>query len=251
MTRPLIFVATPCYGGQVHQSYMQSIIGLMQHARGSFFDVTLAMLGNDSLITRSRNTLVSAFLDMPQATHLLFVDADISFDPKQVERMLRFGEDVVAGVYPLKVLDWEHVRVTGQRGSAGGEEAALRYCGTPCEADEAESREGFITGVHAGTGFMLIARTAIERVIAAYPELHYTGMLVYPPTRGNRSYHAVFDCMIDPDTGTYLSEDYAFCWRWRRTGGKLWLDTTGRLTHTGVHDFRGNPAPRYAAMLQP
>jgi hypothetical protein len=249
MTRPFIFVATPCYGGQVHQAYMQSVIGLMQHARSSFFDVTLAMLGNDSLITRSRNTLVSAFLDMPQATHLLFVDADISFDPKQVERMLRFGEDVVAGVYPLKVLDWEHARVTGQR--QWGEESALRYCGTPCRDGEAEAREGFVTGIHAGTGFMLIARRAIQRVIAAHPELRYSQMLVHPPVRGNRIDHAIFDCMIDPDTGTYLSEDYAFCWRWRRTGGKVWLDTAGRLTHTGVHDFHGNPAPRYAAQLQP
>lgn len=250
MTRPFVFVATPCYGGQVHQAYMQSVISLMQHARSSFFDVTLAMLGNDSLITRSRNTLVSAFLDMPQATHLLFIDADISFDPKQVERMLRFGEDVVAGVYPLKVLDWDHMRGTVSR--SWGEEAALRYCGTACTGEEAETRDGFITGSQAGTGFMLIARTAIERVIAAYPELRYSRMLVYPPAAtGNRSHHAVFDCMIDPDTGTYLSEDYAFCWRWRRTGGKVWLDTAGRLTHTGMHDFRGNPAPRYAAMLQP
>jgi hypothetical protein len=249
MARPLIFAATPCYGGQVHQAYMQSVISLMQHSRSSFFDVSLAMLGNDSLITRSRNTLVSAFLDNPQATHLLFIDADISFDPRQVERMIRFGQDVVAGVYPLKVLDWNHVRTTGEQG--WGEEAALRYCGTPCEAGEAEKLEGFVTGSQAGTGFMLIARSAIEKMISAYPELSYRSMLVYPPVRGNQSYHALFDCMIDPDTGTYLSEDYAFCWRWRRIGGKVWLDTTGRLTHTGVHDFRGNPGPRYAAMLQP
>lgn len=246
MNRPSVFVATPCYGGQVHQLYMQSVIQLMQHARESFFDVTLGLLGNDSLITRSRNTLVSAFLDS-LSTHLMFIDADISFDPRQVERMLRFGEGVVAGIYPLKVLDW--VGAAGRPGTA--EQPALRYCGTLCEADEAERREGFVTGKQAGTGFMLIARETVLRMINSYPELRYTGMLVYPPQRGNRSYYALFDCMIDPDTGTYLSEDYAFCWRWRRIGGKVWLDTTGRLTHTGPHDFHGDPDPRYAAMLQP
>lgn len=241
-----VFVATPCYGGQVHQLYMQSVIRLMQHARESFFDVTLGLLGNDSLITRSRNTLVSTFLDT-QATHLMFIDADISFDPRQVERMLRFGENVVAGIYPLKVLDW--AGAGGRSGTA--EEPALRYCGTICDDGEIERRDGFVTGRQAGTGFMLITRETVLRMINAYPELRYSGMLVYPSQRGNRSYYALFDCMIDPDTGTYLSEDYAFCWRWRRIGGKVWLDTAGRLTHTGPHDFQGDPEPRYAAMVQP
>jgi len=241
-----VFVATPCYGGQVHQLYMQSVIQLMQHARDSFFDVMLGLLGNDSLITRSRNTLVSAFLDT-QATHLMFIDADISFDPRQVERMLRFGEDVVAGVYPLKVLDW-----VGAAGRPGADvEPALRYCGTACTGDEVERRDGFVTGRQAGTGFMLIRRETVLRMINAYPELRYSGMLVYPPQRDNRSHYALFDCMIDPDTGTYLSEDYAFCWRWRRIGGKVWLDTSSRLTHTGAHDFHGNPAPRYNGQARP
>lgn len=250
MTRPSVFIATPCYGGQVHQAYMQSVIALMQRARSSFFDVTLGLLGNDSLITRSRNTLVSAFLES-SATHLMFIDADISFEPAQVERMLRFGEEVVAGVYPLKVLDWNHARQLPQELRQDPEAAALRYCGTSCHGGEQERRDDFISGLQAGTGFMLIARRALERMIAAYPELRYSGMHTYPPQRRNEVHYALFDCMIDPDSGTYLSEDYAFCWRWRRIGGKVWLDTAGRLTHTGPHDFHGNPGSRYRLGLQP
>lgn len=249
MSRPFVLVATPCYGGQVHQLYMQSVIQLMQHARASGFDVSLALLGNDSLITRSRNTLVATFLDMPQATHLLFVDADIAFDARQVERMLAFGEDVVAGMYPLKVLDWDNARPVMASGVAEGEEAALRYCGRICDEAEREARDGFVTGIYAGTGFMLIARAALETMGAAYPELRYTNVQVFPPARANSRQFALFDCLIDPQSGAYLSEDYAFCWRWRRLGGKLWLDTQGRLTHTGPHDFHGNPGPRFASLL--
>ena len=52
--------------------------------------------------------------------------------------------------------------------------------------------------------------------------------------------------MIDPDTGIYLSEDYAFCRRWRDLGGEVWLDTQGVLVHVGPSDFQGRPDLRFA-----
>jgi hypothetical protein len=94
-----IFVATPCYGGMVNQRYMISDIGLLQLGDKLGFKATLDLLGYESLITRGRNILVSRFLDNPTATHLLFIDADIGFDPSQVARMLRFDADVVAGMF--------------------------------------------------------------------------------------------------------------------------------------------------------
>ena len=48
-----------------------------------------------------------------------------------------------------------------------------------------------------------------------------------------------FDCMVDPDSGRYLSEDYAFCRRWRDIGGKIWVDLQCKLLHLGQHNFRG------------
>src|ERR1700710_732701 len=90
--RPFVFVATPCYGGLVGQNYMQSIIRLRLQAGPAGFDVTLGLLGHDSLITRSRNTLVSQFLDVPNATHLMFIDAYIGFDPGQMCGMLCLAE---------------------------------------------------------------------------------------------------------------------------------------------------------------
>lgn len=248
MTRPSIFLATPCYGGLVHQQYMQSVIALMHHARSRPFDVNLALLGNDSLITRSRNTLVATFLDQPDATHLLFVDADIAFAPQQVERLLHFGEEVAAGIYPLKIYDWaqSEQRQRSNDCQESPAEAAMRYCGMPFDGMHAQWRDGFATAPYAGTGFMMIRRSALERMIAAYPDLAYGAMLVYPHQRAGRAQYALFDCMIDPETGHYLSEDYAFCKRWRKLGGQVWLDTQSRLTHTGPHDFAGNPAARFS-----
>ncbi len=248
MGRAHIFIATPCYGGLVTQAYMQSVIGLMQHAAGAGFDLTLAMLGHDALITRSRNTLVGQFLDTPGATHLLFIDADIGFDPAQVERMLAAGKDIVAGVYPLKTMHWDSRAAARLSEGESIAQAGLLYVGRLCEGNELQREDGFATAIYAGTGFMLIRRAAIERLIEAHPETRYTGIHAYPlPKTPPRPRFALFDCMIDPDNGEYLSEDYAFCRRWRDLGGTLWLDTRGKLTHSGPFDFHGDPSSRFEA----
>ena len=122
MSQPLILVATPCFGGMVSQNYMLSVIRLMSYAKSAAFDVSLSMLGYDALISRARSTLAAAFLDNPAATHLLFVDADISFEPQQVERLLRFGKDFSGALYPQRCVE---------RGESV-QQAALSYVGTFC-----------------------------------------------------------------------------------------------------------------------
>ncbi len=242
---PHLVVATPCFGGMVGQRYMQSAIALLQYGTQIGLPVSIELLGYDSLITRSRNTLVARFLDMPAATHLLFVDADTGFTVEQVLRMLRFDQDLVAGMYPLKLIDWDAAALARAQAGESVETAPLRYVGTPCEGTELEGRDGFITGQYAGTGFMLIRRHVLERMIAAYPHTRYTAAhTAAQPSRSPNQY-ALFDCMIDPDTGHYLSEDYTFCRRWRDIGGRLWLDTRGMLTHVGPHEFHGQPGLRH------
>ncbi len=230
----------------VHQRYMQSAIRLLQAGPGLGFRVSLEMLGYDSLITRSRNTLVAKFLDTPDATHLLFVDADIAFEVAQVVRMLRFGEDVVAGMYPL--IHWDAEAAARAEAGEALDTAPLRYVGVVCEIDsdgaEYEARDGFVTGRYAGTGFMLIRRGVFEKMIAAFPETRYRAAHTQPVPAASANQCALFDCMIEPESGDYLSEDYSFCRRWRGLGGRVWLDTQGALTHIGVHEFEGRVGER-------
>ena len=182
---------------------------------------------------------------------MLFIDADISFDPQQVYDMLAFDEDFVAGMYPLKVIDW----------GARGDEAAdhrrnlckARRCSTsarPAPATKLERRGRFATGIYSGGGFMMLKRQTIEKMIAAYPESRYAGVHAYSNAKGGESY-ALFECSIDPETKTYISEDFGFCQKWRDIGGKIWLDTEGKLTHIGAYNFVGQPQMRFqAAALQ-
>src|SRR3981081_2493173 len=101
-------VATPCFGGQVSSIYAGSIFHLQRAVRSRpDVDLTVVMRDGDALITRARANLVTLFLDNPSATHLLFVDADIGFTPDQVFRLIESEADVVAGVYPIKRVNWD------------------------------------------------------------------------------------------------------------------------------------------------
>jgi hypothetical protein len=245
VTRPMVFLATPCFGGLVSQHYMQSVISLIQLAGHAGFDATLALLGHDSLITRSRNTLVAQFLNTPAATHLLFIDADICFAPEQIYHMLSFDQDFVAGIYPLKVIDWSNAAIKrAALREEGFQTAPLLYVGTLCAGDELERRGRFATGVYCGGGFMLIKREVILQMIEAYPDTRYKSVHAYSNAKTQENY-ALFECMIDPETKAYISEDFGFCQKWRDLGGKIWLDTEGKLTHIGSYSFNGDPSPRY------
>ncbi len=242
-----VMIATPCYGGLVAQGYMESVVRTIAFAASRGIEATLALNGHDSLVPRSRNTLVAAFLDAPRTTHLMFIDADICFPPEAIARFLEFNEDVVAGMYPIKNIDWPLLnrRLEQAPGGSVTAEMGLNFVGQPLTTAEKEERGGFVTGSYAGTGFMMIRRGALERMIAAYPDTRYEAAHLYPrPARQSPNQYALFDCLIEPETRLYLSEDFAFCRRWRQIGGKLWLDTKTRLSHIGAYTFEGTPDNR-------
>ena len=245
-TKPYVVVGTPCFGGMLSQAFVQSSYELIDYALVHGFDLDIVLLGNEALIPRGRSTIVSEFLRRPKATHLLFIDADIKFQPEHVHRLLKADKDLVAGLYPLKVLDWDGAATQPRENLETLEDLALRYVGDPCPTGEAEWDGPFVTGNYAGTGFMMMKRSLVERMIEAYPELCYSGIQSYPRfNAAPATQFALFDCMIEPKTKVYLSEDYAFCLRWRQLGGKIWLDTEGRLTHVGHHAYAGHPAQRF------
>jgi hypothetical protein len=251
MSQPLILIATPCFGGMVSQNYMLSVIRLMSYAKSAGFDISLSMLGYDALISRARSTLVASFLDNPAATHLLFVDADIGFEAQQVERLLRFDKDFAGALYPLKSIDWDFIPQRCVEGGESVQQAALSYVGTFCPPTERRQEGDFVTGTYAGGGFQLIRRGAFEQMIRAYPGTHFTHVHSMPLSGLRReavpssNLFALFDCIIDPETGAYLSEDYSFCVRWRKIGGDIWIDAASKLTHSGPYEFVGDHAARF------
>jgi hypothetical protein len=245
-----LVIATPCFGGQVSSIYASSVFALQRELRTtSNVDLTVHMRDGDALITRARANLLTLFLNDPSATHLLFIDADIGFTPKQVFRLIESGGDMVAGVYPIKKVNWNKVRRAINSNRMDVPAASLDYVLEIDNPDHVAVVNGFARVRYAGTGFLMIRRRAIEAMIAhpAYASLQFFREHSHDVLAGSPNRFALFECMIDPETGTYLSEDFAFCRRWTDLGGEIWADLDSRLDHVGPSVFHGNVASQFAS----
>jgi hypothetical protein len=244
-----LFIATPAYGGQVSTAYLGSLLDARAALEAEGAVVAVYTVSNESLITRARNGCVARFLAARTGgepfTHLMFIDADVGFPREAIGRLLRFGEPVVAGCYPLKSLDWAAIAELARAGHPTEtlEVAAAAY---PFNAPAiAEIRDGFVRVNDVGTGFLLCARRVLEELSASAPRYENNVPGYEAPGRDHEVvtplvFHAVFETLIDPETRHYLSEDFAFLRRWRALGGEVWLDITLPLRHVGHHEFRGH-----------
>lgn len=237
--KPFLYLATPCHGGLVNIFYLRSVLALQAACEARGIGLHVELLPSDGQIARARSRLAARFLADRRASHLFFVDADIGFEPENVFRLLGARKELIGGVCPLKGFDWDKVRVAAKAGVVDLMAAAVgyvvRFIPTPDSSVEVE--DGIAKVAYVGTGFQLIARAALQRVAAAHPELTADLSDIEP---GMAAAVMVFDTMIEPETRQHLSEDYAFCRRWRDLGGEIWADMQGRLTHVGQASYAGS-----------
>jgi len=237
---PFIYLAVPCYGGQLTLHFTKSMLALQDACREKGIGLHIDLMGGDALITRARSRLAAQFLAHRQATHILFIDADIGFLPQNVFRLLEAKKEVIAAVCPLKQIDWEKARAAAKAGVADLQAASIGYVVRflPTADKSVEVNDGFAQVSYGGTGFLMIERSAMQRICDAHPELRAK----MRDMADNLAAEAVmvFDTMVEPETGQYLSEDYAFCRRWRDLGGEIWADFEARLTHVGHAAYTGS-----------
>ena len=201
---------TPCYGGQITEVCFNSYLQWSVIATKNNIDFQIDTLSNESNVNRARNTCASKFLS-GDATHLMFVDADIKFNPTDVVKLLTHDKDIVGGIYPQKTLPPKMVVNTIDNGK----------------------REGNLIEVGTiGTGFMLIKRTVFEKLIKEGATPYNDQMELI-----NNNQYDFFQCTID-SRGRYLTEDWSFCRRWRQVGGEVWADLDVALEHVGYFRFQ-------------
>jgi len=244
------FIATPCYGGALTEPYFRSVIKLMTFFNSHKIPLAFGTIANESLVTRARNVLLAYFLNSDY-THLMFVDADIEFKVEDLLKLYVHDKDVVVGAYPKKGVNWTHIKnsialdpkkeLSPQQVGALGSDYAINFKFKNKETKTVEVENGLIKLHDAGTGFMMIKREAILKMIEKHPELKYNNDVQMGNVDLKDNFHALFDTMIDPVDKRYLSEDYTFCRRWQAMGGDIYLDPSISLNHYGSFCFQGNP----------
>ena len=272
-----LFVATPMYGGQNNGLYMKACLDLQGLCIQYGVEIRFSFLFNESLITRARNYLVDEFL-RSGATHRLFIDSDILFDPQDVLALIALDKDVIGAPYPKKAINWRNIAQSLIKNpaieSSELENLVGDYVFNPVPGTKQFSVREPLEVMEIGTGYMLVKRHVFDKFKEAYPKQNYKPDHVGQANfDGSRYIHAYFDTVIDNGytyddlyalvqkaangenvseqakkfldaeksaSHRYLSEDYMFCQYWRKIGGSIWLCPWMRTQHVGTYAFTGN-----------
>jgi hypothetical protein len=237
-----VFLATPMYNGDSKGFYTQSSMMLQSALSQRGWVLASSFMFNESLIPRARNSLVHAFLKT-DCTHLLFIDADIRFNPEEVIRLFEADKDIICGIYPKKEINWQSVADAVKRGVPVEE---LKYH-TGSWVVNLVGYQGSVTVPQdqplevwaGGTGMMLIKREVFEKM---KDHVDYYLNDVVDLSGTNQPKEKIVDyfgLMIEPETKRLLSEDYAFCYRWRKMGGEIYAAPWMNLGHIGSYIFEG------------
>jgi hypothetical protein len=231
-----LFLATPCYGGLCLEKFMTSVIKLQIALIKEGIQLTIDTTENESLVHRARNVAVGRFMQKTDADLFMFIDADIDFNADSVVRLVRSGHDVSVAVYPKKVVMWDQAKTAIEQGDDRNMAMLSSSLVANIGAHRRSVENGFVEVLDGPTGFMVISRKAFDKMHEHFTELNCKND---HQNRDFDEYCAVFDCMIDPESRRYLSEDYAFCRRWQQVGGKIYADVHTTLGHVGNLPFSG------------
>ena len=212
-----LHIGIPCYGGMVSEPTMTSILRFTLLASQAGLNWSMDTMVNESLVTRARNNLMAKMMTNKDATHFMFIDADIRFQPESILQMMAYEKDVIGGLYPKKSLPVSYV-------------INLK--------PETKIQGDIFTVDTMGTGFLMFKRNVYEKLIDAHPECKYVDDVglgkQYEPMM-----YSIFDCEID-ERGHYLSEDWLFCRRWQKIGGEIWAHSKVLLNHVGHYEYAGD-----------
>ena len=233
-----ITIATPAFGEMFYGPYVRSLFRLTKALGKRKWESTFASIAYADIV-ESRNYLLTHWYDKTDATHLLFLDADMGYPPQLILDMVELDKPVVGVIYPKRQVDLERIAQLAASGNSSKRAIARAhdYIVRRERGTATQRKNGFITVDGCGTGIMLIARSALDTMLATMPKLSDAeGAKDTPLATGlDRMIRAFQPVRVD---GKLLSEDFSFCHRWRQCKGEIWVNTTYEIEHVGVHRFK-------------
>ena len=246
-----LYILTPCYGGLCHVNYILKIMETKEALEKMGIKIVLQFIRNESLITRGRNNLVAKSMSDPEMTHILFIDSDITWEPIHVIKLIIADKELAGGIYPIKKYHWDRLSADGIKNILERKKSPYNQPLTDTQMiyhnllhynfnylqDQNRIENNLMEIYTLATGFMMIQRSCIDKMIKSHPQCKYTDDCGFLVGEENRFAYSLFDCAIVNDH--YYSEDWLFCHRWRLIGGKIFVDITIDLWHTGQEDYQG------------
>lgn len=230
-----IMIGTPMYGGFCTADYTESILELGQELWKAGHQLLPGFLSNESLIPRGRNTIAWHFLSHHDATHLLFIDADIRFRVKDIMKMIETDLSLIIGPTPLKGLNWENIRKAALNNEPNLSQFSGYFSVNLLPNHKMVDSNVPFEIEHGATALMLIKREVFEQLIP-YTDYYVNGGHSIPQ---NAKVYNFFQVNIEKNKQHLLSEDYFFCQSYRNIGGKVWAAPWCEIGHLGSYIFNG------------
>jgi len=238
-----VFIATPMYGGMCHGTYAKSLFNTMKYLLDQGFEVQFRDMYNNSMITEARDLFTKMFLDSG-CDYLFFIDADQSFKPEDVLRMINEDKDIIGGVVPKKNINWDSVHSASLHGipstMLGKFSGSFNLALLPSQQQPEDFTKSFEVS-HIGTGMMIIKRSVFEKLKDSTRTYIYAGLPMLGINSGDRM-NEYWTTDIS-DEGILMGEDVNFCYMWRKLGGKVYAAPYAKTTHVGSYEFSGTLNP--------
>jgi hypothetical protein len=250
-------ILTPCYGGMCHINYTISLMSTIEAMKEYGIRFRVEFCKNDSLVSRARNNLIAKAMAVKDITHFLFIDSDIMWSPVEIFKLIISDKDLCGGLYPIKNYQWNKLTENKDVNVVNewlekknkfeilkneSDDNIIKYhllrYNMNVYGGDVKIENNMIRIKHLATGFMMIKRNVIDKLMQAFPSTKYIDDVGFLNHEENNYAYALFDCGVEDNH--YMSEDWLFCNRWSKIGGSVYADITINLVHSGTENYNGS-----------
>jgi len=205
-----VFLATPAYSG-LSAAYTYALFASQQALSEEGINCDLEIMAENCHVDDSRNVLVRDFLET-DCEYLVFLDADLRWNPSELVQLIKHPQDIVAGIYPLKERDSSYpVRL---------------FDGV------IQAYNGLVEVEAVPTGFLKISRRILQELADISP-----GFMGKTDTKERTKIPLIFErTMAD---GARWGGDYTFCKKAAALGHKIYIDPEMTFEHSGEWNWMG------------